>query len=78
MAALVQQALGHVEPLPEWIEPGLFEKMKWPAWRDALMMAHRQEHPEARERLAYDELLASSLALMLVRNANRAKIGTPS
>ncbi len=77
LAALVHQALERVPELPEWIEPGLLDKMKWPAWRDALMLAHKSEHAEARERLAYDELLANSLALMLVRNANRAKVGTP-
>jgi ATP-dependent DNA helicase RecG len=66
-----------VTALPEWIEPGLFERMKWPAWRDALDLAHKGEHASARDRLAYDELLANSLALMLVRNANRARSGTP-
>jgi ATP-dependent DNA helicase RecG len=77
IAALIQQAMATVTPLPEWIEPALFERMKWPGWRDALDLAHKGQHPAARERLAYDELLANSLALMLVRNANRAKIGTP-
>ena len=76
-AALVAQALGAITDLPEWIEPGLLDKMKWPTWRDALMLAHKGENDTARDRLAYDELLANSLALMLVRNANRAKIGTP-
>jgi ATP-dependent DNA helicase RecG len=77
LAALVSQALERIQDLPEWIEPGLLEKMKWPAWRDALLLAHKAEHAEARDRLAYDELLANSLALMLVRNANRARVGTP-
>ncbi len=77
VAALVEQAIGHAPALPEWIEPGLFDKMQWPAWRDALELAHKGEHVSARDRLAYDELLANSLALMLVRNANRAKTGTP-
>ena len=77
IAALVQQALGHVADLPEWIEPSLLAKVGWPAWREALLEAHRGEHKPARDRLAYDELLANSLALMLVRNANRARIGTP-
>ena len=77
LAALIQQALGHVADLPEWIEPGLMDKMAWPAWRDGLMLAHKGPHPSARDRLAYDELLANSLALMLVRNANRARSGTP-
>lgn len=77
LAALVQQALDHAEPLPEWIEPGLLDRMGWPAWRDALTLAHRSPHAEARDRLAYDELLANSLALMLVRSANRTRAGTP-
>ncbi len=77
LAALVAQALGHLEDLPEWIEPGLLDREQWPAWRDALLLAHKGEHAQARNRLAYDELLANSLALMLVRNANRARVGTP-
>ena len=77
IAALVQQALATVPDLPEWIEPGLADKMQWPLWRDALTLAHKGDHPAARDRLAYDELLANSLALMLVKNANRARIGTP-
>ena len=77
VAALVQQGLAALTDLPEWIEPGLMDRMHWPAWRDALLLAHKSEHREARERLAYDELLANSLALMLVRNANRAQSGTP-
>ena len=77
VAALVNQALERLEDLPEWIEPGLADRMGWPAWREAMLLAHRGEHKLARDRLAYDELLANSLALMLVKNANRAKTGTP-
>ena len=77
VAGLVAQALDRVEPLPEWIEPGLFARMGWPDWHEALRLAHRGENAAARDRLAYDELLANSLALMLVRNANRAQSGTP-
>jgi ATP-dependent DNA helicase RecG len=77
IAALIGQALETVPELPEWIEPGLLDKLHWPPWRDALMLAHKGDHPAARDRLAYDELLANSLALMLVRSANRAQSGTP-
>ena len=77
LAALIQQALTGLPDLPEWIEPALAAKMQWPLWRDALELAHKSEHPGARDRLAYDELLANSLALMLVRNANRAQVGQP-
>ncbi|MEZ5688731.1 MAG: ATP-dependent DNA helicase RecG [Caenibius sp.] len=75
IAALVGQALGRMEDLPEWIEPGLLAREKWPIWRDALEQAHKGPAIKARDRLAYDELLANSLALMLVRNANRARKG---
>ena len=74
--ALVQQALRHLPDLPEWIEPGLLAKLGWPTWHEALEAAHRGEHALARDRLAYDELLANSLALMLVRAGNRARVGT--
>ncbi len=77
IAALVAQALAGLPELTEWIEPGLLDKMQWPQWLDALALAHKGEHEAARDRLAYDELLANSLALMLVRNANRARTGTP-
>jgi ATP-dependent DNA helicase RecG len=77
LAGLVEQALPQLPELPEWIEPSQLARSKWPGWRDALALVHRSEHPEARERLAYDELLANALALMLVRNANRAQNGMP-
>lgn len=77
IAALAQQALDHAPELPEWIEPGLLDRMKWPAWRDALVQAHQGRHEAARDRLAYDELLANSLALMLVRADNRQRKGLP-
>src|SRR5688500_8304498 len=77
IASLVHQALERSPELPEWIEPGVLDKHKWPAWRDALALAHRGEHPAARDRLAYDELLANSLALMLVRADNRKRRGQP-
>lgn len=77
LAALIQQALAKTADLPEWIDPGLLDRMRWPAWRDSLILAHQGDHAGARDRLAYDELLANSLALMLVRGANRAEKGTP-
>ncbi|KRA83529.1 ATP-dependent DNA helicase RecG [Altererythrobacter sp. Root672] len=77
VANLAHQALQRAPELPEWIEPGVLDRQKWPAWRDALVLAHRGENPAARDRLAYDELLANSLALMLVRADNRKRRGQP-
>ncbi len=77
IASLIEQALSLVTDLPEWIEPSLIGKMQWPSWRDAVALAHKDSHAAARDRLAYDELLANSLALMLVRQSNRKQSGTP-
>lgn len=75
VASLVAQAMARLPELPEWIEPAQFDKAQWPAWSDALKLAHKGEHAAARDRLAYDELLANSLALMLVRADNRQRRG---
>ena len=77
VSGLVQQALKVLPEMPEWIEPGLLAKMNWPVWREALLEAHKGVNGPARDRLAYDELLANALALMLVRESNRAQSGTP-
>jgi ATP-dependent DNA helicase RecG len=77
IAGLVEQALKRLPDLPEWIEPTQFDREGWPAWRDALHLAHKSENAKARDRLAYDELLANSLALMLVRADNRRRKGQP-
>ena len=75
IAHLAHQALERAPELPEWIEPGVLDRHKWPTWREALSLAHRSAQPAARDRLAYDELLANSLALMLVKDANRKRRG---
>ena len=67
-------ALERIPALPEWQEPTVLAANKLPGFAEALHEAHRPEsaqalspqHP-ARQRLALDELLASQLALRLVR-----------
>jgi len=78
MGALIGQALERAPELPEWIEPSVVSTRRWPAWRDAVGHAHRLEgEGPARDRLAYDELLANQLALMLVRADTRRRRGRP-
>jgi ATP-dependent DNA helicase RecG len=75
---LAAQALARRPALAEWIEPSLKARMGWPGWADALETAHRDPAAaRARERLAYDEVFANQLALMLVRASSRRRKGLP-
>jgi ATP-dependent DNA helicase RecG len=75
-------ALERVPHLPEWQDPAWLDRNALPEFRHALFALHRpdsasQLSEEAiakstpRRRLAYDELLASQLALALVRSRMR-------
>ena len=75
---LVEQALKRRPELAEWIEPSLKAQQDWPDWSEALETAHRDPAAAAaRERLAYDEVFANQLALMLVRASSRRRRGVP-
>jgi ATP-dependent DNA helicase RecG len=67
LSQLVAQGLERLPDLDEWIEPSLLADKKWPGWRDAMVEVHRKDSASARDRLAYDELLANQLAMRLVR-----------
>ncbi len=76
MGQLAAQASERAPELGEWIEPGLLAKHDWPAWRAALARVHTDPSDMmARQRLAYDEIFANQLALMLVRQDNRKRRG---
>lgn len=76
----VEQALSKITDLPEWIDPHLLKREKWPAWKEALLTLHNPHAAlnedgykklPARRRLAYDELLADQLALAVIRKHHR-------
>jgi ATP-dependent DNA helicase RecG len=71
--------------LAEWIDPTLKSRENWPDWHDAMVSAHSPASTSdlspnalARERLAYDELLAHQLTLALARAATRRSKGFAS
>ncbi|NKD54327.1 MULTISPECIES: ATP-dependent DNA helicase RecG [unclassified Haematospirillum] len=79
---VARTALERTPELPEWINPHLISQKGWPHWKDALGTVHHPQTEDdlsaigpARQRLAYDELLANQLALLLVRRANRKRTG---
>lgn len=73
MAQLVGEALGRVPAMAEWIEPSVLARAGWAGFACSLAAAHRMDG--GRDRLAYDELLANQLALLLVRADTRARRG---
>ncbi|GGD99468.1 ATP-dependent DNA helicase RecG [Polymorphobacter glacialis] len=78
MGQIVGMALEKAPELPEWIEPSVLERHGWIGWRGALTAAHELNgEGKAKDRLAYDELLANQLALLLVRRDTRERRGRP-
>ncbi|WP_093453083.1 ATP-dependent DNA helicase RecG [Sphingomonas sp. YR710] len=78
MAQLAEQAIARAPDLAEWIEPSLLDTRSWPGWQEAIRRIHADPQDElARARLAYDEIFANQLALMLVRASSRRRRGTP-
>ncbi|HET9020092.1 MAG TPA: ATP-dependent DNA helicase RecG [Acetobacteraceae bacterium] len=71
-------ALERIPELPEWHDPALLKREKWPTFAEALRALHMPGEPPPpgpRLRLAYDELLAGQVALALVRRRVRARPG---
>ena len=77
-----RSVLARVPDLPEWIDPAQKAGSDWPDWADAVRAAHAPDTlkdiaPEApaRQRLAYDELMAHQLTLALARQKERKRRG---
>ena len=78
MRELAGHALERAPELGEWIEPSLLAKEAWRPWQAAVAEAHADPAAaEARRRIAYDEVFANQLALLLLRQSSRRKRGVP-
>jgi ATP-dependent DNA helicase RecG len=78
IAAAVERA----PELAEWQDDAWRKRQKWSDWKSSLTKAHAPDEPTdlspshpARARLAFDELLASQLAIALVRHHQRTLAG---
>ena len=75
------QCLDLLPDFPEWHDPALLKREKWPPFKDALRAVQSPEtgEPERqnRARLAYDELFAGQVATTLIRGRVRARSGKP-
>ncbi len=78
----IAAAIERAPVLDEWQDAAWRARQKWSGWKTALAAAHAPiddadlspAHP-ARARLAFDELLASQLAIALVRHHQRTLAG---
>ncbi|MES2294564.1 MAG: ATP-dependent DNA helicase RecG [Pseudomonadota bacterium] len=82
LAKAVRGALERVPQMPEWQDAAFLRQRGFTGFNQALAAAHAPAHetdllPETlfRQRLAYDELLANQLALLLIRARLRAPGG---
>ncbi|MGA2045309.1 MAG: ATP-dependent DNA helicase RecG [Roseiarcus sp.] len=82
MAKAAQSALARLPRLPEWIADATAQRLRAPSFAAALTAMHGPEQPgdiapeaPALMRLAFDELLANQLALLMVRARMRAMAG---
>ena len=82
MAKAVKGALEKVPVLPEWQDSAFVKQRKWQGFNASLETVHNPVHDgdlepatPARQRLAYDELLANQLALLLIRASLRGPKG---
>ncbi|MEX0329733.1 MAG: ATP-dependent DNA helicase RecG [Ruegeria sp.] len=80
-----QSALARLPDLAEWADPNQIAQKGWPGWAAAIQAAHHPQGADdvaqfapARERLAYDELLAHQLTLALARQREKKARGVVS
>ncbi len=85
MSRAVQSALKRAPDLDEWIDAAHLARTGWPGWAEALRAAHAPRGADdldpgapARERLAYDELMAHQMTLALARMRERKARGISS
>lgn len=74
LAKMVAASVKNAPQLPEWISEFMVKQQGWQSWKECITQAHIPKEPAEiepahpiRRRLAYDELLANQVALMLVR-----------
>lgn len=78
----IASALKKVPKLPEWLDEDRMRSHRWQDWNSALLSVHAPQKlaelepsAPARKRLAYDELLANQLALVITRARYRKRQG---
>jgi len=84
-ARIARASLAKLPALPEWQDPSVLAKRQWPGFGEAMRAIHNPEDvaslspaSPARQRLAYDELLANQLAIIMIRASMKKASGRPT
>ena len=74
LTKIIHAALSKIPDLPEWLPEETLKKHSWSSWKDSIAFCHTPQSmadteptTPARQRLAFDELLAYQLTLKLVK-----------
>ncbi len=85
VAKTARAALSRLPLLPEWQDPAVLTKRQWPTFSEAMRAVHDPVDLSAfspaslmRQRLAYDELLANQLAIIMIRARMKKATGRPT
>ncbi len=76
----MRAAASRVTELPEWHDPALLRRERWPSFRDALLGLQcpaEPPTPQHRARLGYDEMLAHQLAMAWMKAREKRRPGRP-
>lgn len=81
ISKFIAQGINMTPNLPEWLSQDLVARHKWLPWKQCLTKCHAPESEgdllptnPARQRLAFDELLAYQLALKMIRHENKSPV----
>lgn len=84
LSETISNILKYVPPLPEWLPQNILDELKFPSWQQALHQIHNPQHSKevegntpAKDRLAFDELLAQQLSLLIARSKAFKKPKSP-
>ncbi|MEM7073167.1 MAG: DEAD/DEAH box helicase, partial [Pseudomonadota bacterium] len=80
IASLIKAAGQRLPDLAEWLDTDLCKRQGWQSWKASMLALHQPEADgkpsrAALDRLAYDELLARQLALMMNRAHHQSRSG---
>ena len=74
LGVAIQNAIEKLPEIPEWLDDEIIEKYEWGNWANSVKRMHAPESEndivednKAKERLAFDELLAQQIRLQFVR-----------